>query len=607
MNLKEFFENKIVLTFLVLFTLTGFVFSFIDVSYSNYFYYPVVLIGGSFVVFTTLFQAFKGNFALDLLAAIGIVASVFIGSFFAASVLVVMLLGGEAVESYASVIASKHLTNLKNRIPKKTILTSNGREHEIDVSEVRVKDCLLIKPGHIIPVDGVVVDGSSEVDESTLTGESKFNSKKEGSKVFAGTLNKDGALVIECTSTYEKSKFSEIISLVEQAQKERAPIQRLANSYAVWFTPLVLFLAVLSFILTRDLVKSVSILVVSSPCPLLLATPIAIIAGIGKGAKESIIFRSGMALEAASKINLIAFDKTGTITEGRPQVRGFNSIFLKDKEFLFLCASVERRSEHQIGKSIVSFALRKRIKLSEPKHFKVFPGLGLQGTVKNKKVLLGSRYFLENNNVKTPETESGEKAVWVAVNGKYAGYFVVKDEIRKEALEAIDDLKCMGITDFVMITGDDRKAALKINARLGFNKFYSNVLPAEKASIVKKLCESHEVMMVGDGINDAPALATADVGVALGAKGNPAAVRASDIALMADDLRKVSRVIDISRESVSVAKQCIFIGLGIGFVGIVLSYFGILDPVTAAFVHEGSDLFVVFYAARSQLFNLFNF
>ncbi|VVB70253.1 putative copper-exporting P-type ATPase A [uncultured archaeon] len=607
MNFKEFFENKLVLTFLVLLTLTGFLFSFIAPLYSDYFYYPVVLLGGSFIVITTLFQAFKGNFALDILATIGIIASVFINSFFAASVLVVMLLGGEAVESYASVIANKHLTNLKNRIPKKVILRVSGREHEIDVSEVKVKDFLLIKPGHVLPVDGIVVDGSSEVDESTLTGESKFSSKKEGSKVFAGTLNKNGALVIECTSTYEKSKFSEIISLVEQAQKDKAPIQRLANSYAIWFTPLVLSLSIISFLLTRDLVKSVSILVVSSPCPLLLATPIAIIAGIGKGAKESIIFRSGISLEAASKVDLIAFDKTGTVTEGRPQVRSFHSIFLKKKEFLFLCASIERRSEHQIGKSVVSYAMKRRIKLTDPKNFKVFPGLGVQGTIKNNKILLGSRFFLERNKIKTPETESGEKAIWVAVNGKYAGYFVVKDDVRKEVFQAIEELNCMNISHFVMITGDDRKAALKINSKLGFDKVYSNVLPAEKASIVKKLRENHEVMMVGDGINDAPALATASVGVALGAKGNPAAVRASDIALMADDLRKLPRAIELSKESINVAKQCIFFGLGVGFVGIVLSYFGVLTPVTAAFVHEGSDLFVVFYAARSQLFNLFNF
>ncbi len=543
-----------------------------------------------------------------LLITIAMFAAIAIGDLFAAGEVAFIMAIGAILEEMTTNRAKKGLKNLISLAPTQGRRLKGGKEEMIPAEEIRQGDVLRILPGETIPVDGKILTGETSVDQSIMTGESLPVDKAVGDDVFCGTINRFGAIDITATKVGEDSSLQKLIRMVQDAENKQAPMQRIADKAASWLVPVALLIAIGAYIGTGNIVTAVTVLVVFCPCALVLATPTAIMAAIGQATKHGVIIKSGEALEKMGKVDTIAFDKTGTLTYGRLDVSDILPFDknLDEMSLLALAASAEAKSEHPLGKAIVSCANGKGLSLTESSAFKMTTGKGIQAEISGKKLLCGNEKFLMEHGVAMDNAvqavleklrTQGKASILVADGTQCVGIIALSDVLRPEAKNMVSRLSSMH-TRTVLLTGDNKKTADYFAGQVGISEVRAELLPEEKVQNIEELQrENHKVCMIGDGVNDAPALKTADVSVAMGSMGSDIAVDAADIALMSDDISKIPYLKRLSNATVATIKFSITLSMCINFVAIVLSLLQLLNPTTGALVHNAGSCFVVLIAA----------
>lgn len=543
-----------------------------------------------------------------LLICIAMFAAIAIGDLFAAGEVVFIMAIGALLEEATTNRAKKGLKKLISLAPTKGRRLKDGKEEMIPAEEIRQGDLLRILPGETIPVDGTILSGETSVDQSIMTGESLPVDKSVGEEVFCGTINRFGSIDISATKVGENSSLQKLIRMVQDAENKQSPMQRIADRAASWLVPVALLIAVLAYVFSGNIVTAVTVLVVFCPCALVLATPTAIMAAIGQATKHGVIIKSGEALEKMGKVDTIAFDKTGTLTYGRLDVSDIISFEenISETELLALAASAEARSEHPLGKAIVAHAAAKEVTLTEAEDFKMTAGKGILAEVSGRRLICGNEKFLTENGASIGQKvqaalerlrTQGKASILVADGRKCIGVIALADVLRPEAKDMVSRLADMD-TRTVLLTGDHQKTADYFAKQVGISGVRAELLPEEKVQNIEKLQkENHTVCMIGDGVNDAPALKTADVSVAMGSMGSDIAVDAAEVALMSDDISKIPYLKRLSNATVRTIKASITLSMCINFVAIVLSLMEVLTPTTGALVHNAGSCFVVLIAA----------
>jgi heavy metal translocating P-type ATPase len=544
----------------------------------------------------------NGSYGIDILAATAIVASVLMHQYWAAIVIVIMLTGGEALEDYAETRAKSELDALLNNAPKMAHVVRKKLTIDIPISEVKISDTLIIKPGEVVPVDVLITEGTANFDEASLTGESLPQSKTVSDQVLSGSLNIDGVITAKALRAAADSQYEQIIKLVRSATNSQTPFVRLADRYSVPFTVIAFGIAIASWVVSHQSIRFLDVLVVATPCPLILAAPIAVISGMSRAAKHGIIVKNGGAIERLAEATTVAFDKTGTLTAGKlvvDRVRSFNGY--KEQEILSFAAALEKNSNHVLAMAITSAAQVKSLKIPKAKNIREEAGKGLISIIGGKQILVGRQSFLEESDIRLPKTATNlaTTSTFVAINGELAGVISFKDEIRPESKSMLANLRKLGIKHIMMITGDNLKAAKAIASKLGITDIKAEALPSDKLLAIGRITDK-PVVFVGDGVNDAPVLTAADVGIALGAKGETAASQSADIVIMTDDINKVAKAFFIARRTFSIAKQSILVGIAMSIVLMFIYSTGHFSPLSGAIIQELVDVVVIFNALRAH-------
>lgn len=544
-----------------------------------------------------------GRYGIDILAVTAIVTSVLLGQYWAAIVIVVMFTGGEALEDYAEHRAKTELDALLTRAPTQATVIRKGKTLTISVSEIRVGDQIIIKPGEVVPVDAVITDGAAAFDESSLTGESLPQQREAGSQLLSGSISIDGAVTAQCIRVAAESQYEQIIKLVRAAAASQAPAVRLADRYSIPFTLAAYTIALAAWFFGHHAIRFLEVIVVATPCPLLLAAPIAVISGVSRAAKHGIIVKSGAALEQLAEAKTIAFDKTGTLTTGQLTVDSITAYTPYTKQtVLGFAASLEQNSRHVLAEAVVNKAQKMKTKVPKAKRTKEVAGQGLSATVSGKTIMVGRLSFLQANEVVLP-TKGGtihpnQTAMYVAIDGKLAGYITFTDTVRTESAQTIAAIRDMKI-DTLLVTGDTKAAASVIAKQLDIDQVYSETLPADKLHIVEKVT-SRPVAFVGDGVNDAPVLTAADIGIALGARGSTAASESADMVIMLDDVSRVADAFRIAKRTFKIAQQSILGGIALSIILMVVFATGHFSPLVGAIIQEVVDVLVIFNALRAH-------
>ena len=541
-----------------------------------------------------------------LLISMAMIAAICIGDLFAAGEVAFIMEVGALLEDMTTNRAKKGLKNLISLAPDTGRIVRDGVETVVPVSEIRKGDVLRILPGETIPADGVILTGETSIDQSVMTGESLPVDKAAGDSVFSGTINRFGSVDIETVKVGEDSSLQKLIRMVEDAEKNQAPTQRIADKWASRLVPAALLIAVIAYIVTKDIVRAVTVMVVFCPCALVLATPTAIMAAIGQATKHGVIIKSGEALEKMGKVDTIAFDKTGTLTYGKLQVSDIVPFTgLSETALLTLTAAAESRSEHPLGKAITEKAASVGVTLPQIEDFRMEAGKGISARIDGTQYFFGNEKYINEIGIKTDDSThavldrlrgEGKASVLASDGTKMTGIIALSDTIRPEAPEMIKRLGEMK-TKAVLLTGDNRKAAEYLASRVGISEVRADLLPEEKVESITLLKRNGKVCMIGDGVNDAPALKTADVGVAMGAMGSDIAVDAADVALMDDNISKLPYLKWLSNTTIKTIKSAITLSMCINFVAVTLSVLGVLNPTTGALVHNAGSCFVVLLAA----------
>ena len=533
----------------------------------------------------------------EIFVTIATLVALYGGESAAGAILLVIILIAEFIADLNAERARASIKSLVGSVPQVALLRDARGDRSVPVADLRLDDIVLVRTGEKIPVDGRVVAGQGSVNEATITGESVPREKETGAQVFAGTIVQAGALDVRTERLGRDTLFARIIALVENAESEQAPVQKLADKVAAWLIPVVFVFLLGVYLLTRDVRLIVTLLIFTSPAELGLATPLVMIAAIARAARAGILIKGGIHLETLAKVDVIVFDKTGTLTANRPEVVEIASQgTLSETDLLELAAAADRRSAHPLAKAVVEAAGSRRLPIREPETFEQLPARGVRATVDGRKTLVGNSALLREGGVEfQPAVASDARTpVYVAVDGKFAGTVFIADVVRPGARDALAELKRTGVRQVVMLTGDNAGAAQAVASQLGIDVTRSELTPEGKVTAIAEWRQKGDrVAMVGDGVNDAPALARADVGIAMGAAGTQAALEAADIVLMTDDLGKIVAARTIARRAYRTVQENLFFGVGVVHVlGITAALLGWIGPIQAALLHLGPDVLV---------------
>ncbi len=547
----------------------------------------------------------SGLYGIDILAATAIVASVLLGQYWAGIIIVLMLTGGKALEDFAHHRAQTELDELLRHAPQKARVIRKGKTLEIPVNELRVGDKVIIRAGDLVPADSFVLEGMANFDESSLTGESLPQARELNGSLLSGSINLDGAVTAKVTATAEDSQYQQIIKLVRSAAGSQAPFVRLADRYSLPFTLMAYAIAGGVWVYSGQAIRFLEVIVVATPCPLLLAAPIALISGMARASKYGIIVKTGSALERLAEARSMAFDKTGTLTRGELAVDNVTAYGTATQgEVLGLAASLEQGSNHVVARAIIAGAKSQKIKFKKAKRVQEVSGLGLKSVLKGREILVGRLSFLEESSVKMPAKfrrgNIKQSVVYVAAGGKLIGAITLKDELRPETADTLERLRELGIRETLMVTGDNAATAQAIAKQLGITHVHAEALPADKLHILDEAKE-RPLAFVGDGVNDAPVLTAADVGIALGARGSTAASESADMVIMLDDIGRVAVAVAVAKRTFQIARQSILIGIGLSVLLMLVFASGKFSPLSGAIVQEFVDVFVIFNALRAHI------
>ncbi|WP_312104015.1 heavy metal translocating P-type ATPase [Pygmaiobacter massiliensis] len=567
----------------------------------------IVLCGIPIIVGAGVALITEHNIKADLLVSLALIASVITGEFFAAGEVALIMQIGSLLEDFTANRARKGIESLIKLSPKTARVKKDGVSTLIPVEEVSVGDILTVLAGETIPVDGVLISGETTVDQSVMTGESIPVDKKIGDELTSGTVNQYGTFEMRATRVCSDSSLQRMISLAEEADANKAPIVGLADKWASWMVVAALICAVITGVLSGEFIRAVTVLVVFCPCAFVLATPTAVAAAIGNLTKFGVLIRTGDALERLSKVDTVTFDKTGTLTYGKPEVIGVESFTdtYNKNEILKLAASLEERSEHPLGKAIINYCKENQVTYIENDTTQILAGQGLSAQINSSRLLVGKPQFIKESGVDTSIADKsaedylnkGATVIYVAVDLVVCGLIALADTIREEAKTAITKLENQQIIP-VLLTGDNSSAARYIASEAGIKEVHSGLLPEDKMTIIKGFdSEGKKACMIGDGVNDALALSTAYAGIAMGGVGSDIAVESADAVLVSDDIKRLPYLFHVTKKAMTKVKQNIIISLVIDFAAVVLSFFGILNPVTGALVHNFGSVFVVVNAA----------
>ena len=569
-----------------------------------------VIISGLPLVYLALIRLIREKWVSSaLLITIAMVASLLIGELFAAGEVAWIMALGALLEDWTVERAKKGLKNLIDLTPQTARRVSDdGSETIVPIEEVSLQDRLRILPGEVVPVDGEIVEGTSSIDQSIMTGESLPIDKSIGDDVYCGTMNLYGAIDISATSLGENSSLQKLIDLVKEADKNQAPTQRIADKWATWLVPIALAIAIAAWLVTGDIVRGVTVLVVFCPCALILATPTAIMGAIGQATKHGVLIKSGEALEKLGGLNTIAFDKTGTLTYGNLAVSDVISLDddYTSEDVLLMTASAEKRSEHPLAKAIIENVENKSIKIEEAHDFEMIPGKGIKASNSYGEIVCGNQKYLSELNIEESENlqstldtlrYEGKASIIVGLNGRTVGVIGLSDMIREDAGDMIEALHKLD-TETILLTGDHKETADYFASKVGIKDVRGELLPEDKLTAIEDIKKSgRQVCMIGDGVNDAPALKASDVSVAMGTMGSDVAIDAADVALLGDDIEKIPYLKRLSNSTLFTIRFNIALSMCINAVAIVCSVLGLLNPVTGAIVHNAGSCLVVLNAA----------
>lgn len=553
------------------------------------------------MAFTMVKDVLHGKWGVDILAIAAILATNAVGEQWAALVIVLMLTGGEALEDYASKRAQAELTALMERAPKQAHRKDGKELTDVPIEQMAVGDIVMVLPGEVIPVDGVIVHGASAVDESSLTGESEPVEKMKGDEVSSGTVNGESPLELRTLRASKDSQYAQIVELVRAASDSRAPFVRLADQYAVPFTIISFTIAGVAWAVSQNPLRFAEVLVVATPCPLLLGAPIAMISGMSRAAKHGIIMKNGAVLECLARAKSAAFDKTGTLTQNQLAVaRVLPAKGIAANDVLQIAASVEALSTHMTALALVDAAKQKHLALLPVTAPDEVAGKGIAATVQGKHVLAGRRTLLTEHGIKDADIpHAAHTATVVAVNGTYYGTVEFADTVRANSKPTLQRLRALGLKKLVMVTGDNRGTAEEVAATIGLTHVHAECLPKDKVEIVTNL-QPKPTLMVGDGINDAPVLAASDIGIAMGARGATAASESADVVIMLDDISKVADAVAISQRTIRIALQSIIAGIVISIGLMLFATSGKLPAIVGAGLQEVVDVIVILNALRAH-------
>lgn len=557
----------------------------------------------------------RGHWGIDILAVTAILATILVGEYIAALLVCLMLTGGEALEDFAVGRAKRSLSALLERAPQVAHrLLPNGSTEDIDLESIAIGDRLLVRPAEVIPVDGVLstsTDGyavEADIDESSLTGESLPVSRRTGDEVLSGALNGKQAVVLEATATAEDSQYARILSLVREASESRAPMVRLADRYAVPFTIVAYVIGAVAWWVSGDAVRLAEVLVVATPCPLLIAAPVAFMGGMSRAAKNGVIVKSGGTIEMLGTVRTAAFDKTGTLTYGRPEliavrpeVGAAGRPVMQEDELLRLTASAEQYSTHVLADSIRAAAIDRGLELVPASAASEEATNGVAADLEGRRVIVGKPSYVREHTdgIEIAELQPGESAVYVGVDGVFAGTLILSDRLRANAAATLAELDRLGVRNRMILTGDAETTARHIAVQARITHVEAELLPEDKVRLVTE-ARPGPTLMVGDGINDAPVLAAADVGIAMGARGSTAASQTADVVIVRDDISRAAVAVSIGQRTLLVAKESIWVGIALSFVLMIVAAFGLIPAVVGALLQEVVDVVVIVNSLRAM-------
>jgi len=600
--------SSILLAIAVLYQVSGLFIDAAPEAYADRIYLAAALVGSSFIWYSAVQGIREGDFTADIPVSLATAAAIAIGQYPAAAVVAVLLLLGGLLEELVAARADRALDALARLLPDRVTVRRDGKDLFLSPDEVVVGDLLIVRSGERIAVDGEVLFGAAAINQSAITGESVPAEKQAGDTVFAGTLNENGAIEVLATRVGTETTLGQIRRLVADAQEEKAPVERVLDRYAKLYTPAAIILGLLLWWWSGNVLQAITMLIVFCPCVIVLATPTALVASIGNAALRGSLVKKGAAVETLAHVDIVIFDKTGTLTSGELQLADvvpFDDVL--ETSLLGYAASAEKFSEHPVGRAIVRAAAGREIAVTDPESCELLTGLGVKARTGGHAVLLGRPKLFSDMGITLPKTVlweidaracEGMSVIVVMIDHTVSGLLVFEDTLREHAQETVAALNQAGIRT-VIVTGDNRETAARIAEATGISEMHAEMMPEEKVGIVKRFQEAgHRVAFVGDGVNDGPALATADVGVAMGNAGTDVAIETADVVLLSDDLLKLPRIIDTSRKALRTIRQNLVFAVGVLLFAVCLTVFNILTPVTGALLHELSSIPVIANSAR---------